>query len=157
MNKLNRFDKARNLSEMNMVKTISIDSKNRIRNALVPGSESKTYDVVIWRQDSNNEIKAECFLSLGANGNVLCKGGNHTVCYHILGVLLQSAKDNGTNAAICKSLEDAELRKRIDGKVYTIRSKHALDNPIYMVVNTKKSKAKLDQQLLELGYPKRDD
>lgn len=155
--KQNRFDKARHLSDMNMVKPLSVDSKGRIKNALVPGSEAKTYDVVVWRQDSNNEIKVECFLDLGANGQVLCKGGRYTVCYHMLGVLLQSASDNGMNAAICKTEENAEMRKRIGGKVYTIRSKHALDNPIYMVVNTKKSKAKLDEQLKELGYEVEDE
>ncbi len=154
---INRFDKARNLVALNAVKSIRQDASGRILNAFVPGSHAKTYEVII-RREGRNYIETECLLQTGA-GNQDCKGGFSAVCYHALAVLLTSARDNGLDAAICQTLQDAERRKNLSGKVYTLKSKYALDNPLWLVVNQpaepepEPKRRKTEEELLkELGY-----
>lgn len=159
--KVNRFDKARNLVSLDAVKSLRTDKSGRIINALVPGSEAKTYEVIA-RREGRNYIEVECFLQTGA-GPKECKGGWSTVCYHALAVLLTSAQNNNHTTAVCLSEYDANKRKNIGGKVFTVRSKHAHDNPLWIVANPiqptennqpdQKSKQKSEEQLLmELGY-----
>lgn len=158
--KVNRFDKARNLVELNAVKSIRQDASGRILNAFVPGSHAKTYEVIV-RREGRNYIETECLLQTGA-GSQDCKGGFSAVCYHALAVLLTSAKQNGLDAAICLTLPDAERRKNLSGKVYTLKSKYAPSNPLWLVVNRpnqpelvapKPKRRKTEDELnQELGY-----
>ena len=160
MSQISRFDKARNLVALDAVKSIRQDASGRILNAFVPGSHAKTYEVII-RREGRNYIETECLLQTGA-GSQDCKGGFSAVCYHALAVLLTSARDNGLDAAICQTLQDAERRKNLSGKVYTLKSKYAPDNPLWLVVNqpeetqpdqTEPKRRKTEEELLqELGY-----
>lgn len=129
----NRFAKARSLVTLNAVKSLRVDKSGRIINALVPGSQAKTYEVIA-RREGRNYIETECLLQTGA-GTQECKGGWSAVCYHALAVLLTSAAQNGLDAAICQSLASAQRRKNINGNVYKIQSKHAPKNPLWLVVN----------------------
>lgn len=133
MPKISRFDKARNLVELNAVKSLKTDKSGRIINALVPGSQAKTYEVIA-RREGRNYIEIECLLQTGAGGQD-CKGGWSAVCYHALAVLLTSARENGLDAAICHTLPDAKRRENLNGKTFMLKSKHAPDNPLWLVVN----------------------
>ncbi len=133
MPQFNRFTKARALVQLNAVKTLRTDRSNRIINALVPGSNAKTYEVIA-RREGRNYIETECLLQTGA-GHLDCKGGLSSVCYHAIAVLLTSARDNGLDAAICPTEQIANRRKRINGNVYMLRSKHAPGNPLWLVCN----------------------
>ncbi len=155
--KISRFDKARNLVELDAVKSLRSDKNGRILNALVPGSQAKTYEVIA-RREGRNYIETECLLQTGAGGQD-CKGGWSAVCYHALAVLLTSAKQNGLDAAICQTLPDANRRKNLSGKVYMLKSKHAPDNPLWLVVNQPdqpvpepKRRRTEDEINKELGY-----
>lgn len=162
MPKPNRFAKARNLAAMDAVKSLRHDKSGRIINALVPGSQAKTYEVIA-RREGRNYIETECLLQTGA-GHQDCKGGWSAVCYHALAVLLTSANQNGLDAAICPTLASARAnanrRKPIGGSVHKVQSKHAPQNPLWLVVNRsdpadapdpkpRKTAAQLDK---ELGY-----
>ena len=156
--KPNRFAKARNLVAMDAVKSLRQDKSGRIINALVPGSQAKTYEVIA-RREGRNYIETECLLQTGA-GHQDCKGGWSSVCYHALAVLLTSAAQNGLDAAICQSLADAERRKNINGSVHKVQSKHAPQNPLWLIVNptdpvdevAPKPRKTADQIDMELGY-----
>ena len=162
LHKSNRFDKAHMLVKLDAVKSLKSDKSGRIINALVPGSEAKTYEVIA-RRDGRNYIETECLLQTGA-GHQDCRGGLSAVCYHALAVLLTSAKQNGLDAAICQSLANAERRKNISGQVYKLQSKYAANNPLWMVVNrpdlptapepaeSAKPKKTAEQISKELGY-----
>lgn len=130
---INRFSKSHMLVKLNAVKPTSHDQSGRIKSAFVPGSAAKTYEVIV-RREGRNFVEVECLLQTGG-GPQECKGGWQTVCYHALAVLLTSARDRGFEAAICKSEHTARLRKNLNGRVYTVKSKFAPDNPLWFVVD----------------------
>lgn len=159
--KVSRFNKAHLLVQLDMVKPTSLDSSGRIKTAFVSGSQTKTYEVIV-RRERRNYVEVECLLQTGG-GPQECKGGWQTVCYHALAVLLASARDRGFAAAICKTENIANMRKRINGRIYLVKSRFAPDNPLWFVVDgngdsegeaskpdaARKSEA---ERLRELGY-----
>lgn len=153
MPKINRFDKARNLVELDAVRSLRTDQNGRILTAFVPGSQAKTYQVIV-RRTGRNYIETECILETGAGGQD-CKGGWSAVCYHALAVLLTSLRNNDLDAAICQTLPDAKRRQNINGKVYMLKSKHAPDNPLWLVANKPDQPDQPAPTLPEPAAPKR--
>jgi hypothetical protein len=137
MTKLSRFDKARARVLLDDIKIISTDKDGKIKTAFVAGSKTRIYQVIIRRE--GNQISGECLLETG-NGQEICKGSYKTACYHILSVALKSAMVNGFEASLCKRFEDARLMKRFGGEIYQIVSKHAVNNPVFLVANKKAEK-----------------
>lgn len=161
IHKPDRFAKAHMLVKLDSIKTLRTDRSGRIINALVPGSAAKTYEVIA-RRAGLNYIETECLLQTGA-GHQDCKGGLSAVCYHALAVLLTSAKQNGLDAAICQTEQDANRRRNIGGQVHKLQSKYAANNPLWLVVNRpstdtpakppeEKPKRTAEQISKELGY-----
>jgi len=129
--------KARMLLSLNGVKIIQTDSKDRTKNALVSGSEAKTYDVILHR--TATRIQSECYL-ITNSGTRNCKGNYFSICYHSIATLLHSAKLNGWVAAVCNSMEDATKRKNLGGTIFELLPRNAnITNrkTLYFVVNKK--------------------
>ncbi len=147
---INRFSKSHMLVKLNAVKPTSLDKSGRIETAFVPGSAAKTYEVIV-RREGRNFVEVECLLQTGG-GPQECKGGWQTVCYHALAVLLTSARDRGYEAAICKTEQTALLRKNLNGRVYTVKSKFAPNNPLWFVVDSEG-----DEEIVEEPKPKKTE
>ena len=131
---MKRIEKARALVPLTRV--MHRDSLNRPSVVLVPGSEGRQYSVIVRRTTSY--ISTECMLCT-SNGNINCKGGEHTVCYHAAAALLRCMDDSKVKAHVCTTLPAAKrVKNLLHGTIFTIYSQnyHTVhtDHPLYLVV-----------------------
>lgn len=144
-----RVDKAR--TTIPFIKVNKFDKSGKPKDLFVPGSLSKTYNVLITRADQNR-IFVECFIHLGANGNgVKCRGSLNSVCYHAIGAIIHAIEKKGYKASVSAVEASANIRSRIGGEVYKIISKNVIDNPLWIVASKKEPKT-AEENIKELGY-----
>ena len=130
--KKSRFQKARMIAELNLIGVLSRDPEDRIRSAIVPGTDGKRYHVILRR--NNGAMTTECRLEVNG-GNEPCKGNSRTVCYHSIAALTLCAIEAKKEVAFCNDKASADLRARISGEINTVRSFQSIDaKTIWMVV-----------------------
>ena len=133
---MNRIEKAHAIANMNLIGVTQRDTEERIKVAVVPGSDGKRYEVIIRR---NSIITAECSLIVGKEYSSMidgerCLGNLNSLCYHSLAVLVQSAHEAEKLVAFCNRKENAELRARIGGEIYEV-APFKREVEFYMVVS----------------------
>lgn len=125
-----RVQKAR--ATLPFVKVNSTDIHNRPKDLFVPGTQAKTYNVIIKR---NSDILVECFIT-PHNDAVRCKGSLNSVCYHAIGALIYSAELSGLKVAVCDTEHRAMTRSKLGGNIFKVISRRAIvDNPLWIVVS----------------------
>ena len=131
---MKRIEKARRIAEMGLTKVQQYDSQGRPTVVTVPGSESKSYDVIIRR---NGKLTTECNVNT-PGGYVPCNGNTYgNVCYHSLAAIITVSDQNGHEiSAICEKPEHAELISRIGGRVLTVASEQG-PHEMYLVIEKK--------------------
>lgn len=113
MNILNNpIIKARMIAKMSLPAILDRDKKKRAKTVLVPGSDGKTYQVVIKRHPKRanylESITTLCQLQTGG-GPLPCPGNNNGhICYHSFSAILFAAYEKDINTAICGSYEHAK-------------------------------------------------
>ena len=140
----NRIDKARFLADNGFVKVQDRDSVGRIKSVLVPGSDAKTYEVIVRRL---NKITTECILDTGSGG-LPCKGNRSKPCYHSIAALIINANEADKDVSFCNDWSVANKTKNFGGNIYTVYSRKG-SVPMYMVVNDRN---KANKAIEELGY-----
>lgn len=97
------LDYARKISQF--VQFLEFDKRGKPKVVVVPGHESKRYQVILWRDHNLDHIDTECTL-ITSTGNIPCPSGKH-ICYHAIGAVLATIEYSGFNARVCKTHEDA--------------------------------------------------
>ena len=120
------------IAELGLIGVLSRDPEDRIRSAMVPGTEGKRYHVILRR--NNGEMMTECRMEVNG-GHENCKGNSRTVCYHSIATLTLCAIEAKKKVAFCNDKESADLRARISGEIKSVRSFQSIDaKTIWMVV-----------------------
>jgi hypothetical protein len=102
-------------------KVLSADNYDRPKTIIVPGSDCKTYRVILYRDDAHSEIKASCCIEAGKLGHISCKGNEYhgQVCKHVRAAV-QIAASKGT-IYWCDDKVDAErVARLVHGKVLSV-------------------------------------
>lgn len=116
------------------------DKKNRPTLVQVPGTEGKTYNVIIRRLRVNetfSKITLECNLVVGI-GYISCLGnsprkGTHVICKHSRTALNLVLFEAGRKVRWFDSYE-AAVKMRMGGKIYCVES-HQSEARAYVVTN----------------------
>jgi hypothetical protein len=125
---MNRIEKARSIVNAGLVGVLQRDNEGRPRVLRVPGSEGKSYQVIIRRKGF---LSCECNMETGTLGYTPCEGNKKTVCYHAIAALLASAGDR--RVVICTDLVTAKRVSNLGGTIYEIKSWNG-GRPIWIVV-----------------------
>jgi len=129
--KLDQLSRARMIVALDHIKVTGV-SGDKIRSAIVPGTEAKQYEVILSRQGP--VILTECNLMLNGNNKTRCQG-DKWICYHAIAAVIASAKENGFVVKYCKDYQSAQKIVRMGGKVYKVRAKNNRNKTHYLVVN----------------------
>ena len=97
-------------------KVVSRDAGQHVKSVLVPGSECKTYLVILRR---NGILSTECQLQTGV-GHIPCQGNSKTLCYHSRAALRVAA--GMSQLYFCNSHEAALRLAHTGGKVAKVKS-----------------------------------
>ena len=154
--KIDRIEKARMIANSSLCK-VTQSRKGLPVNVVVPGSDSKQYQVIIKRNNATKTITTECQLLTPA-GTKFCKGNHGTVCYHSVTALFVAAFSKDFEASICKNPQDAERLARIGNRqIFRVKS-YSGKKDLFLVVKCEEAK-KLnvikkspDQLIKELGF-----
>lgn len=121
-------------------RVVARDVHGRVTAVMVPGHDSKQYEVVIKR--GKDHFETECFLFLDKDVNYLkhsphCQGNSHGLCYHSLAAILVAAQE--AHLEIGFSENEAAARKKQDilsnqFKVGRVVSKQAPDKGAWVVI-----------------------
>ena len=145
---------ARNASEF--VHVLDRDSKDRPTRLLVPGHEGRQYEVILER---NSILEAECHtptshidgftVKSAASGElfVVCKGNQHSICYHVLAAAIHTASEQGKELSWCETEQDAKRLARLAGKVFTVKSAQSGKLAYGVVKDVEPELAKMEVEL----------
>ena len=111
------------------ISVLQNDKAGRLRNAVVPGSDGKQYDVILWREHGG--IQAECNLKT-SGGGVNCQGAESTVCYHMIAAVIKAAGDR--KVAFCQNEPDARrLANVLHADVFKVASRWHSERKLWLV------------------------
>jgi hypothetical protein len=125
---MNRIEKARSIVNAGLVGVLQRDNEGRPQVLRVPGSEGKSYQVIIRRKDF---LSCECSMETGNLGYTPCEGNKKTVCYHSIAALLASAGER--IVVVCTDRVTAKKVSNLGGKVHEVKSWNG-GRPIWIVV-----------------------
>jgi hypothetical protein len=113
---LTAIQKAQFIAKSGFCKIESRDRNGMVKTVLVPGSDAKTYRVIIRRFQGH--VTTECQL-VTAVGEINCKGNHTSVCYHSLAAIAVAAHD----AKKTVGFHSNEINSRkAGGKVFSLIS-----------------------------------
>lgn len=114
-------------------KVIGRDKEGRITSVNVPGSEGKTYKVILRRGSFG--VQTECLCETGC-GALPCKGNRKTICYHAQAAVMLAASKGKT--FWCESREDADRLTHLNhGAIVPITTSQG-EGKAYLVYAAKK-------------------
>lgn len=94
-------------------KILKRDRFDRPTSILVPGSESKRYEVLIKRPGSGMMV-CECFLDT-PGGHKRCPGSLVSVCYHMMMALTKAAEEKGLHVSFVENEIKADKLVNLSG------------------------------------------
>ena len=128
---VDRIEKARQLAKLGLIAILKKDKQGRPTLLKVPGTEGKSYQIVIRR---NKGTSVECNLDMAGLGLTPCQGNQKVVCYHAISALIYSAFSQGKEIAIAESHDSVERLSHIyNGTVHRVDSWNG-GRPIYICV-----------------------
>ena len=86
------IQKAQFIAKSGFCKPESRDCDNRVKTVLVPGSDAKSYRVIIRR--FSGHVTTECQL-ITSIGTINCQGNHSHICYHSLAAIVIAVRDAG--------------------------------------------------------------
>jgi hypothetical protein len=111
-------------SALPFVGVIKRDEKNRPTLLRVPGSEGKSYEVSINREDGKGKLNVSC----------QCQGNHKTICYHCRTVVKYILKDTHKNRWFGNYKE--AFKMLMGGKILVVQSSQS-NQMAYVVINKK--------------------
>ena len=117
----------KDLAAVPFAKVLTRDTEKHVKSVLVPGSECKTY-LVILRRDGT--LSTECLLRTPV-GDIPCQGNSKTLCYHSRAALRVAAGVRRIH--FCELWTDAERLSHTGGKVAKVTSRQS-SKEVWMVV-----------------------
>lgn len=146
-----RVRKAR--ATLPFIKVNMTDVNGRPKDLFVPGTQSKTYNVILKRTNDADNIKrifTECFV-VPHGDSIRCMGSMNAVCYHALGALIYITKQKEFKIAICDTEQKAITRSRLGGDIFKVISRKAVNNPLWIVVSDP-SKISTEEKIVSISH-----
>jgi len=120
-------------SALPFIGVLQSDKLNRPTVLKIPGSEGKSYNVIIKRIDFQGLIEVECNLDCNHHGYQPCKGNSKTICKHSRAAINFLMIKAGFKVRWFDSYEKA-YRMMMAGKIIVIKSKQSSDKA-WVVIN----------------------
>lgn len=109
------------------------DKMNRPALLKVPGSEGKSYNVIIKRDTKYNLVEVECNLDCNHHGYQACKGNSKTICKHSRAAINFLMIKAGFKVRWFDTYEKA-FKMLMGGKIIVVKSKQSQDKA-WVVIN----------------------
>ena len=112
-------DQVQKAKSAELFSKILTDDKTKIV-VIVPGSEGKQYRVIV--RLAPGKVETECHLLTGS-GDIVCKGNEHSLCYHSLTAIRVAVHARNRDIRFCGDEAAATLLSRVGGKAVVIESR----------------------------------